>query len=71
MDSTKTLVRVGSHRARSKLEQLLGYLPQGYFSFYRPGEFREVPADKAEAALQIKGISKARWHDDFRKYLLT
>lgn len=64
------LVRVTSHRAREKLERLLGYPPKGYFSWQRAGSWREVPADKRAAALAIKGIKPAgRKVDDLREYI--
>jgi len=62
-----TLVRVGSHRARAKLEQLLGTKPTCYFSFYHAGYLVTVPNALADAATKIKGIRRARvnleeWH---------
>lgn len=53
-------IRVKSHRARQALEDELGRLPQGYFSFWFDGEFRLVTEDKYEKVKGIKGISRAR-----------
>ena len=55
-----TLIRVRSHRSRMSLVYLLGYLPQGYFVWDRPGEYRECPDDKLQAAMKVKGITRAR-----------
>ena len=63
------LVKVGSHRARERLERLLGYLPPGYFSWQRQGEWREIPDDKLAQALAIKGITRARRRDDLRPFI--
>lgn len=41
----------------------LGRLPQGYFSFHFPGEFREVTEEEAARILPIKGITRARVPD--------
>lgn len=67
----KALVRVGSHRAREKLILFLGYKPQGYFKWYKRGEWREVPEDKVEELLkeEIKGISRSKWDEDLRQYI--
>lgn len=67
----KALVRVNSHRARSKLQQVIGRLPQGYYSFQVVGEWREVtPAElqKLKEA-KIKGITQSRWNEQLRCYL--
>ena len=62
------LVKVSSHRAREKLVRLLGYVPQGYFSWRREGEWLEVPHGKLAEALAIKGISRAKWKPDLKKF---
>ena len=68
MTDTGPMVRIGSHRAREKLERLLGTLPQTYFSWHREGQWCEVPAEKLTDALLIKGISNGpRVRDDLRK----
>ena len=54
------LIRVKSHRARDKMKAALGYLPQGYFSYDFPGEFREVPTAELGKLTGIKGLSRAR-----------
>lgn len=53
------LIRVKSHRARDKMKAALGYLPQGYFSWKFPGEFRDVPAAEIEKLRGIKGLTRA------------
>ena len=63
------LVKVGSHRASEKLVKLLGYLPRGYFSYRREGEWREIPADKLGEALTIKGIQLAKRQSDLKVFL--
>ena len=54
------LIRIKSHRCRQKLESCLGYLPQGYFSFYIRGEFREISEAEYLQVKDIKGLTKAR-----------
>lgn len=63
------IVRVHSHRARQKLSSLLGSQPPGFFSYRRCGEFREVPDDRGEEALRIKGITKSRQYADLLPYI--
>ena len=63
------LVRVSSHRAREKLAQLLGYLPPGFFSFRREGEWYEVPHDKVAEAIAIKGIHRAKRRPDLMRFM--
>jgi len=65
----KALLKINSHRAREKLERLLGYLPQCYFSFYRKGEFREVTLKELGLVkdAKIKGITQSHWSDDLLK----
>ena len=64
------IVRVHSHRARSKLIHLLGGItPQGYFSFNKRGEWREIPDDKLDDAKQIKGISASKLPSDALGYI--
>ena len=67
----KALVRVNSHRARHKLQQAIGRLPQGYFSFHAEGEWREVTPEELQKLkhAKIKGISQSRWNDQLRRYL--
>jgi len=60
LERGKVLVKCGSHRARHKLERLLGYTPQAYYSFYARNHAYEVPADKLDSALAIKGVTKSR-----------
>lgn len=66
----KALVRVGSHRARERLYRFIRREPQGYFSYQRSGEWREVTV--AELAMiktnKLTGITASRWQDDLRGY---
>lgn len=65
------LIKIGSHRARERLEQLLGRLPKGYFDWHRQGEWREVTPEELEKvkAAKIKGITQSRWIDGLRPYI--
>lgn len=54
------IVRVWSGAARKRLVSLLGSLPQGYYVFGKPGEYREVPLSRLEEALKLRGITRAR-----------
>ena len=55
----KALVRVNSHRARKKMQQAIGRLPQGYYSFHAEGEWREVTPEELQTLkdAKIKGIT--------------
>lgn len=55
-----TLVRATSHRARNKMETLLGFKPQCYFNMDRGNDFYYVPTDRAEEVLAITGMKPAR-----------
>jgi hypothetical protein len=63
------IIKTTSHRSREKLKQLLGYMPQGYFSFYKNGDWREVPDDRSEDVLKIKGISRSKLPETARQYI--
>jgi len=67
----KALVRVNSHRARNKMQQAIGRLPQGYYSFHAEGEWREVTPEELETLkdAKIKGITQSRWNDQLRRFL--
>lgn len=67
----KALVRVNSHRARNKMQQVIGHLPQGYYNFHADGEWREVTLEELQKlkAANIKGITQSRWNDELRSYL--
>jgi hypothetical protein len=67
----KALVRVNSHRARDKMQQAIGLLPQGYYSFQVEGEWREVTLDELQKLkdADIKGVTQSRWNDQLRPYL--
>lgn len=54
------IVRVKSHRARQRLTQAVGRLPQGFHSWDFPGEFREITAEEFAKARAIPGITRAR-----------
>jgi hypothetical protein len=58
--SDEVFVRTKSHRARHKLDALLGYHPPYYWTWEDGGEFAKIPADKLDEARKIKGITKAR-----------
>ena len=63
------VVRVCSHRARHRLQNLIGAETQGYFSWDRKGEWRACPPEFLERALAIKGIRRAVFADDMRRYI--
>jgi hypothetical protein len=63
------IIRTTSHRSRDKLKSLLGYDPQGYFSFFKHGDWREVPDDKLDEILKIKGITKSKLPDKAMQYI--
>lgn len=62
-------VRCKSHRDRKKLFSLLGYAPQGYWSWddYATGGFYLIPEDKLEAARKIRGVCRVRKTGDLRE----
>jgi hypothetical protein len=60
MDPAAVIVRVQSHRARHKMQAALGRLPQGYYSWDFPGEFREVTTAEWAKLQGVKGLSRAR-----------
>ena len=49
-------VRCTSHRARHKLERLLGYPPRDFFTLPNYTHYLEIPAEYVDAALAIKGV---------------
>jgi hypothetical protein len=61
------IVRVNSHRAREKMERLLGFEPTEYFSFSHDYHWWEVPDDKLEEILKIKGIRKSKLPENARE----
>ncbi len=69
--NNKALIKINSHRAREKLERLLGYLPQGYYSFWKTGEWIEVSLEELQQIknTKIKGITQSKWFDTLRKYI--
>lgn len=62
------IIKVNSHRARQKVENILGYLPQGYFSFYKTGEWREIKDEEFELIKNIKGITKSKLPEKAMEY---
>lgn len=66
----KVFVRIGSHRAREKMKMALGYMPQGYYSWNHPGEWREVALEELEKLRGIKGITRSRINpEELRGYI--
>jgi hypothetical protein len=70
-DTDRVLVKCGSHRARHKLLDLLGDAKrEELFSLYREtghgGAYR-IPAEFADAAKAITGVSGLREGDDLHK----
>lgn len=68
MNSEVVYLRVRSHRARHKLQDLFGGKVPSYYdpsTLFRKGfhHLFEVPTDMLEEALKIKGITKARVSD--------
>jgi len=60
------LVRCNSCRARQRLFQVLGYPPAGWVSSCRNvarGVY-DVPVDRLDQVLGIKGVRRAHWSDD-------
>ena len=54
------MVRIGSHRARKKVEYVLGYRPTSYYSMFDPRHLTAIPADKLEECRKITGVTKVR-----------
>lgn len=63
------IIRVQSHRARQKVENALGRLPTGYFSFYKAGEWREIGDEEWDKVNGIKGITKSKLPEGAQQYL--
>lgn len=65
------LIKIGSHRARDKVQRLLGRLPQGYFDWNRQGEWREVTPEELQKIkdAKIKGVTQSKWTDGLRQYI--
>lgn len=63
------IIRIGSHRCRSKIEGALGYLPQTYFSYWQNGEFCAVTPDQYNLIKTIKGVTKARKVDRLYQHI--
>ncbi len=65
------LVRIGSHRARHKLRDLIGQRGhlRYFFSFHRPGLWAEIPAYRLAAARRITGITRAKPAPDIQQCL--
>lgn len=58
------IIRIGSHRAFDKVERVLGFRPQGLFSFKLnyPGSYGlcEVTPEQFELIKNIKMVKKSR-----------
>lgn len=71
MSGARTLVRCESHRARQKLQRLLGdELGDCYFTFSRNGGrggLYRIPAARVEEALEITGVKRMRDGDDIMR----
>ena len=63
------IIKTTSHRSREKLARLLGYEPQGFFSFFKSGDWREVPEERIDEILKIKGITKSKLPEKARGYI--
>lgn len=62
------IVRVRSHRARGKLQAIVGGAGVAMFSFQREGEFWRIPAEHLPAARKITGVTQSRGsHGDLMK----
>jgi hypothetical protein len=64
--SDPTVVRVTSHRAREKLDRLIGRT-QAYYQWDKNGEWRAVPPESLDECLAITGIKRAKWSSDMRQ----
>lgn len=62
------IVRVGSHSARRRLDNLIGGRTQGFFSWRSKGEWRGIPPEKVKGARELVGITVPRsLPDDIQK----
>ncbi len=62
------ILRTKSHRARERLDRIIGRHPQYYWTWEDGGCFAEVTAAEYHAVRNIKGISKARLpHESLRR----
>lgn len=66
----KAIVKVGSHRAREKLYNLIGREPQGYHKWWKDGEWREVTPEELVKIKErpIKGITESHWTKEHSPY---
>lgn len=55
------ILRTHSHRARQKLEALLGFHPPYFYTFRDGAEFVEVAEPMVDTALGIKGVRRTRF----------
>lgn len=62
------IIRTTSHRSREKLTKLLGYMPKGYFSFEKEGDWREIPDNRIDV-LEIKGVTRSKLPDRALQYI--
>ena len=56
----QVILRTKSHRARQRLESILGRHPQFFWTWEDGGVFAAVTAEEYERVKRIKGITKAR-----------
>jgi len=63
------IIKTTSHRSREKLKRTLGYMPEGYFSFHKTGDWREIPDDRSEDVLKIKGITRSKLPEGAMHYI--
>lgn len=72
IENCLALIKIGSHRARQKVKNLLGRLNQFYYSWpsdgspSRPGSWMEVTIKQLDMVKEakIKGVTQSRWRDD-------
>lgn len=55
------LVKVTTPQQRAKIQEVLGYVPQGYIHPFKRGEWRAIPKKKIEKVRQIEGVTPAFW----------
>lgn len=66
LDAGYVVVKSTSHRSNARLRAIIGPDPKAMFSFDRAGQFYAVPAEQAEAALAVTGVTRSRRTDDLR-----
>lgn len=61
------LVRLGSHRAASKVELIVGGKLDWHFTWADGGTFALIPAEHVDAALAVTGVTRARPKGDVKR----